>query len=238
MVRKIDSTGLGASDRGWLRSRFHFSFAEYHDPDRIHFGALRVLNDDLVAPGHGFELHPHSDFEILSYVVDGALTHADNMGNQHTLTRGEVQYMSAGTGVLHSEHNRGDETLRFLQIWLLPDEKGHEPSYGDHRFDWETRKNQWLAIASGPEGGAPITVNQDVHVSALELDAGRELALTVGPERQAYLLQIEGSSVVNGVDVDERDALEIMAEDVVIRASTTSHVLVIEMARPEGERTS
>ena len=136
MLRKIDSAGLGTSDLGWLRSRFHFSFAEYRDPDNVHFGALRVLNDDLVAPGHGFGMHPHSDFEILSYVVDGALTHADSMGNEHTLTRGEVQYMSAGTGVLHSEHNRGEETLRFLQIWVFPDEEGHAPSYGDHRFAW------------------------------------------------------------------------------------------------------
>ena len=233
MLRKIDSAGLGTSDLGWLRSRFHFSFAEYHDPENVHFGVLRVLNDDLVAPGRGFDMHPHSDFEILSYVVDGELTHGDSMGNAHTLTRGEVQYMSAGTGVLHSEHNRGDKTLRFLQIWLFPDEKGREPAYGDYRFDWEARRNRWLAIASGPDGGAPVTVHQDVHIAAVELDAGRELGLAVGPERQAYLLQVEGASVVNGVDLDERDALEIVAEDVVIRASTTSHVFVIEMARPE-----
>ena len=232
MLRKIDSAGLGTSDLGWLRSRFHFSFAEYRDPEKVHFGALRVLNDDLVAPGRGFEMHPHSDFEILSYVVEGALTHGDSMGNQHSLTRGEVQYMSAGTGVLHSEHNRGDKTLRFLQIWIFPDEKGHKPSYGDYRFDWEARRNRWLQIASGPGGRAPVTMHQDVHVSAVELDAGRELGLAVGPGRQAYLLQIEGGSVVNGVELDERDALEIVEEDVVVRAATTSHVLVIEMAHP------
>ena len=155
MLRKIDSAGLGTSDLGWLRSRFHFSFAEYRDPDNVNFGVLRVLNDDLVAPGRGFGTHPHSDFEILSYVVDGALTHADTMGNEHTLTRGEVQYMSAGKGVLHSEYNRGEGTLRFLQIWIFPDEKGHEPAYGDHRFPWEARKNAWLLIASGPDGDAP-----------------------------------------------------------------------------------
>jgi redox-sensitive bicupin YhaK (pirin superfamily) len=231
MLRKIDSAGLGTSDLGWLRSRFHFSFAEYRDPDKVNFGVLRVLNDDLVAPGHGFGTHPHSDFEILSYVVDGALTHGDSMGNEHTLTRGEVQYMSAGTGVLHSEYNRGDETLRFLQIWIIPDEKGHEPAYGDHRFPWEARKNAWLLIAAGPDGDAPITVHQDMRMSVVELDAGREVGYAVGPGRQAYLLQIEGSSSVNGVELDERDALEIVGEDVVVTPASTSHILVIEMAK-------
>jgi redox-sensitive bicupin YhaK (pirin superfamily) len=231
MLRKIDSAGLGTSDLGWLRSRFHFSFAEYRDPDNVNFGVLRVLNDDLVAPGRGFGTHPHSDFEILSYVVDGALTHADSMGNEHTLTRGEVQYMSAGKGVLHSEYNRGQETPRFLQIWILPDEKGHEPDYGDHRFPWEARKNAWLLIASGPGGDAPVTIQQDVRISAVELEAGRELGYAVGPGRQAYLLQVEGSSSVGRVRLDERDALEIVEEDVVVKPSTTSHLFVIEMAK-------
>jgi quercetin 2,3-dioxygenase len=232
MLRKIDRDGLGTSNLGWLFSRFHFSFAEYHDPDNMRFGALRVLNDDLVEPGHGFELHPHSDFEIISYVVDGQLTHADSMGNTHTLHRGEVQYMSAGTGVLHSEHNRGDQTLRFLQVWMFPDAKGHEPAYGDHRFGWDERVDRWLTIASG-EGTAPVTVRQDVHGYAAEVSAGRELALQVAAGRQAYLLQVEGSSSVNGVELDERDALEIVEEDVVIEAATTSHVFVVEMAKPE-----
>jgi redox-sensitive bicupin YhaK (pirin superfamily) len=232
MLRKIDSAGLGSSDLGWLRSRFHFSFADYRDPDNVNFGVLRVLNDDLVAPGHGFGMHPHSDFEILSYVVDGELTHGDDMGNQHTIGRGEVQYMSAGTGVRHSEYNHGQSTLRFLQIWIVPDEKDHEPSYGDHRFAWEARKDAWLLLAAGPDGDAPITVHQDARLSVVELGAGRELGYAVGPGRQAYLLQIEGSSSANGVDLDERDALEIVEEDVVIKPVTASHVFVIEMAKP------
>ena len=181
MLKKIDSAGLGASDLGWLRSRFHFSFAEYHDPMNVHFGVLRVLNDDLVAPGRGFDMHPHSDFEILSYVVDGALTHGDSMGNAHTLTRGEVQYMSAGSGVLHSEHNLGDKTLRFLQVWLLPDEKGRAPAYGDYRFDWEARKDRWLLIASGPDGGAPVT---STRTRDQRDDSGRSrIGFAVAPAR-------------------------------------------------------
>lgn len=232
MLRKVDSGGLGFSDLGWLRSRFHFSFAEYRNPDNVQFGVLRVLNDDLVAPGRGFDMHPHRDFEILSYVVNGELTHVDSMGNTRTLSRGEVQYMSAGTGVRHTEHNGGARTLRLLQVWLFPDREGHQPSYGDRRFAWEERRNRWLLVAAGPDGGAPIEVHQDVHVSAVELDAGRDIGLRVGPDRQAYLLQVEGSSSVNGVDLDERDALKIVGEDVVVAARATSHVFVVEMARP------
>ena len=232
MLTRYPAAGLGTSDLGWLRSRFHFSFAEYHDPERVHFGVLRVVNDDLVRPGTGFDTHPHRDMEIVSYVVDGELTHGDSMGNRNTLSRGHVQYMSAGTGVLHSEHNRGDTTLRFLQIWIFPDERGHTPAYGDHRFDWDARRNRWLTLVSGPDGDAPIRLHQDVHVSALELEAGREIPLRVAPGRQAYLVQIEGSSTVGGVDLGERDGLEIVAEDVTLTARETSHVLVIEM--PEG----
>jgi hypothetical protein len=229
MLTKYDSAGLGTSDLGWLRSRFHFSFAEYHDPARVHFGVLRVVNDDLVEPGGGFGTHPHRDMEIVSYVVDGELTHGDSMGNRTTLSRGEIQYMSAGTGVLHSEHNLGDKTLRFLQIWIFPDEKDLSPAYGDHRFSWDARKGRWLHMASGPDGDAPVKLHQDVHISALELEAGREIPLEVAPGRQAYLVQIEGASTANGVDLSERDALEIVAEHVTIAARETSHFLVIEM---------
>jgi quercetin 2,3-dioxygenase len=230
MLRKIDSADLGTSDLGWLRSRFHFSFAQYYDPDNINLGVLRVVNDDLVQPGTGFDTHPHRDMEIVSYVVDGELTHADSMGNTHTLTRGEVQYMSAGTGVTHSEHNRGEGVLRFLQIWIFPDEHGHSPDYGDYRFPWAARKNHWLVMVSGPGGGAPITIHQDAAISAAELEKGKEIALPVRPGRQAYLVQIEGASSAGGVELDERDALEIVGEDVTIRALETSHILVVEMA--------
>jgi len=232
MLRKIDSATLGTSDLGWLRSCFHFSFADYHDPERVHFGVLRVVNDDLVRPGTGFDTHPHRDMEIVSYVVDGELTHGDSMGNRNTLSRGHVQYMSAGTGVMHSEHNRGDTTLRFLQIWIFPDERGHTPACGDHRFDWDAHRNNWLALVSGPDGEAPIKLHQDVHISALELDDGREIPLRVAPGRQAYLVQIEGAATAGGVELGARDGLEIVGEDVTLAARETSHVLVIEM--PEG----
>jgi len=135
VLRKIDNTKMGSSDLGWLKSKFHFSFAEYYNPSNVNFGVLRVINDDLVKPGTGFDTHPHRDMEIISYIVDGELTHGDSMGNKRTLSRGHVQYMSAGTGVFHSEHNFGEETLRFLQIWIYPDKNGYEPNYGDYKFE-------------------------------------------------------------------------------------------------------
>ena len=136
MIKVIKHENMGRSDRGWLHSLFHFSFAEYYKPDNIKFGALRVVNDDRFDPHGGFGMHPHDNMEIISYVVDGQLTHRDNLGNGSRLERGDVQYMSAGSGIMHSEYNDTNEPLRFLQIWILPDEKNAEPNYGDHRFDW------------------------------------------------------------------------------------------------------
>ncbi|AZV41732.1 pirin [Peribacillus asahii] len=231
MLRKLDHNNMGKSNLGWLQSLFHFSFAEYYNPENIHFGALRVINDDLIAAQTGFNMHPHQDMEIISYVVDGGLTHQDSMGNKSTITRGQVQYMSAGTGVYHSEHNMGDNTLRMLQIWIIPDHSGHTPHYGDFRFDMEARHNKWLHMVSSKEGSAPIQINQDANLYALELDPGKEISFPVKEGRQAYLVQIEGSSTINELTLNARDALEIVEEDIHIKANDTSHVLVIEMVK-------
>lgn len=231
MLRKLDHNNMGRSNLGWLQSLFHFSFAEYYNPENIHFGALRVINDDLIAAQTGFNMHPHQDMEIISYVVDGELTHQDSMGNKSTITRGQVQYMSAGTGVYHSEHNMGDNTLRMLQIWIIPDRAGHTPHYGDFRFDMETRHNKWLHMVSSKEGSAPIQINQDANLYALELNPGKEITFPVKEGRQAYLVQIEGSSTINELTLNARDALEIVEEDIHIKANDTSHVLVIEMVK-------
>ena len=169
MLRKIDHRQMGKSNLGWLQSIFHFSFAEYYNPENINFGVLRVINDDQIAPGTGFGTHPHRDMEIISYVVDGSLTHADSMGNQRDVKRGHIQYMSAGTGVLHSEHNRSTDPLRMLQIWILPDKQGYAPNYGDYLFEWEERKNKWLHMVSDKEGSAPVKINQDVNFYSLNL---------------------------------------------------------------------
>lgn len=225
---------MGRSDLGWLNSHFHFSFAQYFKPDNINFGVLRVVNDDLVKPGTGFDTHPHRDMEILSYVVDGRLTHGDNMGNQETLTRGQVQYMSAGTGVLHSEYNHGDETLRFLQVWIMPDKAGHRPNYGDFRFEVSDRNNRWLPIATrygNQQTEAPISVHADVNVYASLIQPGTSLDFEVAPGRQAYLVLIEGEAGVNGIPMKMRDGMEVVEENITVTAQQEAHMLVVEMAK-------
>lgn len=231
MLRKLDSKNMGTSDLGWLKSIFHFSFANYYNQENMNFGALRVINDDLVKSKTGFSMHPHRDMEIISYVVNGELNHGDTIGNKNTITRGHVQYMSAGTGISHTEYNYGDTTSRFLQIWLVPDKKGLTPNYGDYRFNWDDRKNNWLQIVSPIEGDAPIKINQDANIYVIELDRDQQIDFKVGKERQAYLVQIEGVSEVNGISLNNRDALEIIEENIVIKAKDTSHILIIEMKK-------
>lgn len=234
MLRYVDSKKMGRSQLGWLDSHFHFSFAEYYNPENIQFGVLRVINDDLIQPKTGFDTHPHRDMEIITYVVDGAVTHADSMRNQRTLTRGQVQYMSAGTGVLHSEHNRGEELLRLLQIWILPDKKGHTPNYGDYTFAFADRIDKWMPVASSTENtqsDAPIRIHSDINMYATALTKGKSLSFTVAPGRQAYMVLIEGEADVNGIRMHERDGLESVEEDIVLTGLEDTHCLVIEMAK-------
>lgn len=229
MIRIFREQQHGRSNLGWLLSRFHFSFADYHNTERMRFGALRVLNDDLVKPGAGFEMHPHRDMEIFTYVVDGELTHADSMGNSRTLGRGDVQYMSAGTGIFHSEHNRGTKMLRFLQIWIYPEKKNLPSAYGDERFPWDSRVNRLLLMA-GPSGsGAPITIAQDARILASYIESGHELTLSVEQGRQVYLVNIEGELDISGELLHERDAAELTNESVVLTSTGGSHLLLVDM---------
>ena len=231
MMRTLREVGYGRSDLGWLYSRFHFSFADYHNPGNMRFGVLRVLNDDLVEAGRGFDMHGHRDMEIISYVVDGELTQEDSMGNRRVLKRGHVQYMSAGTGVRHSEHNLGTSTLRFLQLWIYPDEKGLPSNYGDFLFGWDERKNTLLHMV-GPKGsGAPIFLHQDASVYASYLEQGVQLQFSVQPGRQVYLVNIEGKLQVSGEVLEARDAMEILDEDLLFSTPEGAHFLFIEMPR-------
>eukprot|EP00195_Chlamydomonas_chlamydogama_P006945 CAMPEP_0202890082 /NCGR_PEP_ID=MMETSP1392-20130828/591_1 /ASSEMBLY_ACC=CAM_ASM_000868 /TAXON_ID=225041 /ORGANISM="Chlamydomonas chlamydogama, Strain SAG 11-48b" /LENGTH=281 /DNA_ID=CAMNT_0049573573 /DNA_START=241 /DNA_END=1085 /DNA_ORIENTATION=+ len=203
----------------WLESRFHFSFADYWNPERNNFGVLRVVNDDLVKPRAGFGTHPHRDAEIFSYVIDGKLSHADSMGNKEALPRGCVQYMSAGTGVTHSEMNDESETCRFLQLWITPDKKGHKPQYGSSTYDKEDRHNRLLQILGGtaPPPAWPnvnrtheININQDANVFVSESDAGTSFNIPLSHSRQAYLVCIEGGMTVNDVTLNVRDGARVM----------------------------
>lgn len=231
MLKKIDNESMGRSNLGWLRSIFHFSFADYYNPKNMNFGVLRVVNDDLIKSNTGFDLHPHRDMEIISYVIDGQLNHGDNMGNKNSLTRGHVQYMSAGTGLRHSEHNYGDTLARFLQIWIIPNEKGVTPNYGDYKYNWDDRVNKWLQIASGNKGNSPIKIHQDANIYVIALDKGKEIDFEVKSHRQAYLIQIEGKSEIKNHVLSDRDALEIIEEDIKINAKEMSHLLIIEMKK-------
>lgn len=230
MIKVIKSENMGRSDHNWLHSQFHFSFADYYNPDNIEFGALRVLNDDTFDPHGGFDTHPHDNMEIISYVVDGKLTHRDSLGNAGTLGRGDVQYMSAGTGIRHSEYNETSEPLRFLQIWIKPDRNGHEPDYGDVRLRWEDRIGKWLPIASGEKGKAPVRIHQDMDVMVAVLGSDEMLYYNLDPARQAYLVQIEGEGEVNGNILKQGDAAEITAtKEITIRSKTPSHYILFDM---------
>jgi redox-sensitive bicupin YhaK (pirin superfamily) len=234
MLRFIDHAKMGRGIHGWLDSHFHFSFAEYYNPENIHFGVLRVINDDMVQPGEGFETHPHENMEIISYVIEGELTHADSMGNSQTLTRGQVQSMSAGTGVEHSEFNLGKKLLRFLQIWIFPDKEGYEPNYGEYRFALDDRRDCWMPIASNTadqKSRAPVRIHADINAYAAIVSKGKALEFEVSKTRQAYLVLAEGSAMVNDVKLSMRDAVEITEENITLHADEDAHAFIIEMAK-------
>lgn len=235
MLKKLPKENMGHSNLGWLESRFHFSFAEYYNPKNMNFGVLRVVNDDIIHPMSGFDTHRHRNMEIISYVVSGEISHKDSMGNMETLKRGEVQYLSAGDGISHSEHNwHKSQDLRLLQIWILPPKQELDRLYGSCRFTEEDRKNKFLNIVSSQEGEAKIQIYQDVNFYVSELDAAKSLEFRVKNDRQIYFVQIEGASTVNGIALDFGDAMEIVDEStLLIEAITNSHFLFIEMPKEE-----
>ncbi len=231
MIRYIDSTKMGRSNIVWTDTRFHFSFSNYYDPSNISFGKLRVINDDVIEPNYGFDTHPHNDMEILTYVVNGELTHKDSMGHERVVKRGGIQYMSAGTGVSHSEHNFGTDRLRLLQIWIYPDRDGHTPHYGDHHFKQEDRSGKLLHIVSSKNGDARVKINQDANIYVTELEPGEDIMFLVNPNRQAYVVQIEGSAKYNEIKLNPRDGLETVEESLTIVPETKSHIMIIELAK-------
>ncbi|MFW3328745.1 pirin family protein, partial [Aliarcobacter butzleri] len=197
MLKKLPKENMGKSNLGWLESRFHFSFAEYRNPNNMNFGVLRVLNDDIVHPESGFDTHPHANMEIISYVVNGEITHKDSMGNSEVLKRGEVQYLSAGDGIYHSEHNlHKSDDLRLLQIWILPPQAGLPRLYGSFKFKEEQRDNKLLKIVSSLDGDSKIKIYQDINIYVSEFD--KKLEYKIEKNRQVYFVQIEGKAEVNG----------------------------------------
>lgn len=199
----------------WLKSRFHFSFAEYNNPANQNFGVLRVMNDDLVQPHRGFGTHGHQNMEIITYIVNGELTHQDSMGTKESLGRGSIQFMTAGTGVRHSEFNHGDKPLRFIQTWINPSRSGLEPNYGSCTGSAEGRKNKLQHLVSNVKDtstSSPVEINQDVDAYATELELGYKVSLDLPKGRQAYLLCIEGEVKVDGKQLRKYDSCEITGE--------------------------
>lgn len=234
MIRHIPYTTLYLADHGWLTSRFHFSFADYHNPDNMQYGVLRVMNDDRVQPQTGFGTHPHKDMEILTYVLRGELSHQDSMGNKETLPRGACQYMSAGTGITHSEMNDGTEEVHFIQTWILPEASNLTPRYGSKTITFKERHNQWLHLAGPAGSGAAIEFYQDANAYVAEVDDKQNLTFTLERGRQLYVKLMEGSCMINGIQFEAGDAAEVESEDLQIQAASNTHILLIEMQASSG----
>jgi quercetin 2,3-dioxygenase len=213
MIEFRRSAERGFADHGWLKSFHSFSFAGYHDPRHVSFGALRVINEDRIAAGTGFGTHGHRDMEILSYVLDGELAHRDSMGNGSVIRPGDVQRMSAGTGVQHSEfnHSEGGET-HFLQIWILPARQGIAPGYEQKHFDVASRRGRLALIASPDASEGSVTLNQDARLHAGLFDGGEQASLEVAPGRRVYVHLARGSLTVNGHPLVAGDAAKFTGE--------------------------
>ena len=234
----IPTDSLFTQDHGGFESRFHFSFAEYQDPENLGFGVLRVLNDDMVVPSFGFEPHPHCNMEVLSYCVDGFLTHEDSLGHSVTLGRGDLQCMSAGTGLEHTEYNASEQdVLRFIQIWILPDREGHDPVYQSLSSVEADRKNRWSHLASREGEGGGLFLLQDCNVWVTELEPQRGIVFPLRAGRQAYVLCIEGPAVVGERQMESRDGAKVFGGvPLRIRSDNGCHVLLVEMAAGHGIR--
>jgi len=226
---------LGQMDEDWLSARFHFSFAGYQDPDRMGFGPLRVWNDDLFRPGGGFPMHPHRDMEIITYIRTGAISHQDNTGGKGVTRAGEVQVMTAGTGIVHSEFNEGDTDLTLFQIWIEPSEPNLEPRWETRDFNRAERRGRWAALASGRpiigDGDADaLHINQDAALMAVELEAGGSIGYDLAPGRRAYLVPASGAVTVNGKPAPERSGVAITEEtELTIEATDGAEVVLLDL---------
>ncbi len=210
-VRKADQRGH--ADHGWLNTHHTFSFAGYYDPRHTHFRSLRVMNEDSVRPGEGFGTHSHSDMEIVTYVLEGALEHKDSLGNGEVLRPGEFQRMSAGRGITHSEFNPSkSDPAHFYQIWLLPKTEGIEPSYEQRRFDPEGRRNQWRLVASPDGDEGSLRIHQDAKIYLADIDPGTRVDFSVKPGRHAWVQVLRGSVSVNGVRLGTSDGAAVSDE--------------------------
>ena len=229
-VRPYDE--LGGADHDWLKTKHHFSFADYFDPKRIHWGVLRVWNDDEIKAGTGFPLHPHANMEIITYVREGAITHRDSLGNQGRTNAGDVQVMSAGNGIKHAEYNLESETTKIFQIWIVPREAGGQPAWGAKPFPKGNRSGKFVTLASGlPGDDDALAIRADARVLGATLKGGESVEYKIGRIRHAYLVPARGVVEVNGARVNARDGVAIDDIDVIeVKAIENAEVVLVDAA--------
>ncbi|MBG0811196.1 pirin family protein [Methylosinus sp. H3A] len=229
-LRPFDS--LGGADHGWLDAKHHFSFADYHDPERMHWGNLRVWNDDTIAPHTGFPTHPHRDMEIVTYVREGAITHQDSRGNKGRTEAGDVQVMSAGSGIAHSEYNLENGPTRIFQIWILPTTRGGAPSWGSRPFPKGDRSGRFVTLASGFDNdGDALPIRTAARVVGATLRAGETAEYALGRARKAYLVPAVGAVRIDDVRVNARDGAAISDVDILrVTALEDSEIVLVDAA--------
>jgi len=232
VIDVILSDSRGSADHGWLKSKHTFSFADYHNPSMMGFAKLRVVNEDWIEPGQGFGTHPHRDMEIVTYMIDGSLEHKDSMGNGSVIRPGELQRMTAGTGVRHSEFNHSaDDQAHLLQIWILPERNGLEPGYEQKLFPSEEKSNRWRLVGSRDGRDGSLTIHQDVNLYSSELDQDSELEYAFDGRRRGFLQIVRGAIEVEGHKLVAGDAVATQDQaSLSIRAATDSELLLFDMA--------
>ncbi len=232
MIERRPFSTLGAANHGWLDAHHHFSFAGYHEPSRMGWGPIRVWNDDAIAPNSGFPPHPHADMEIITYVREGAITHQDSLGNRGRTEAGDVQVMSAGSGIRHAEFNLEPETTRLFQIWIEPSARGGPPSWGAKPFPRDDRSGRFVALASGrPDDGDALPIRTDARVLGAALKAGETTTYDLGAGRQGYLVPARGAVEVNGVRLDARDGAAIRDEPTLkVKALEDAELVLVDAA--------
>jgi len=221
---------LGHADHGWLDARHHFSFANYHDPERMGWGSIRVWNDDTIAAQSGFPPHPHRDMEIVTFVRSGAITHRDSLGNEGRTAAGDVQVMSAGTGITHAEMNLEDEATTLFQIWIIPDRQGEQPGWGQRTFPKATREGGFEVLASGDaEADDALPIRTDAKVAAATLAKGQSAVWNTSGGRHQYLVAPKGRVTVNGHEAQPRDGIAVTGEsEIVVEAFEDAEIVLVD----------
>ncbi|HEY1629943.1 MAG TPA: pirin family protein [Rhizomicrobium sp.] len=232
MIERRPFESLGGADHGWLRAKHHFSFADYHDEDRTHWGSLRVWNDDEIQPNTGFPPHPHANMEIITYVREGAITHRDSMGNEGRTEAGDVQVMSAGSGIRHSEYNLEPGAARIFQIWILPTKSGGQPAWGAKPFPKADRSGRFVTLASGiANDNDALPIRADARVLGATLKAGESVDYALGAARRGYLVPAKGAVEVDGVRIEARDGAAISeVETFTVKALEDSEIVLVDAA--------